>query len=106
MGAPVQQWNLMRSSAMVVGGVGPTRFRRVRQLYANLPANSPVNLQHGLLTENGTPATPIDVNLDAASPSAFNLVPQANNLAWDSNFIYANVQAPTGVHQVYATITF
>lgn len=107
MGAPItQQWNLVRDSALCVGGVGPTRYRRVRQLYTNLPANSAIALQHGLLTENQTPATPIDANLDAASNSVFNLVPQANNLSWDSNYIYINVQAATGTHSVYVTIMF
>lgn len=104
---PTASWNLLRDQPQVVGpSGGATRYRKIRQLYTNLSASTAYSLQHGLLTENGTPATPVEANIDPASATAANLVPQANNLSWDSNYIYINIQAASGTHAVYLTITF
>ena len=108
MAAPTQTWNILRDSPMVTGASGaPNRYRRIRQLYVALPANGAVSLAHGLLNENGQAATPLEANLDPASNNNFYLVPQANNLAWDSTNIYIFVgNISGGNHQVYVTITF
>ena len=104
---PTAQVNLAADSAFLGQTGATTRFRRVRQLYTNLSANGAVSLVHGLLTENGTPVTPVDVALDPASNNNFYLVPQANNLGWDSANIYVYVgNLSAGTHSVYATITF
>ena len=107
MAVPTAQVNLLADLAFLGAAGGATRFRRVRQLYTNLSANGAVSLVHGLLTENGTPATPVDVSLDPASNNNFYLVPQSNNLGWDAVNIYVFVgNLSGGAHSVYATIVF
>jgi len=79
----------------------------VRQYYSGLAANGAVSLQHGLLTENRTPAGPLEVNLDPASNNNFYLVPQGNGLAWDSTNIYIFVgNLSGGNHALYLTVTY
>jgi hypothetical protein len=90
-------------------GGGASRYRKVRQLYTGLSSSGAVNLQHGLLMDNGAQpprgATPIEVNLDPASNQNYWF---AQTPGWDSEYIYLFVGGLSGgdSHAVFVTITF